>query len=339
MPSLRQFIRVHDQLQTRQGGLVSNAADIARDWSQWASRNKEMNGAMGELMHTATIGGVDLSRPYEPKFSDEAKASDAAKAAHDANGVELHRRLKEIYNKQLDDKGRAIFNTVRDHYVQQRQDIYNALESRINESGASESSKQELVAALKEKFEAGRQAVYFPLSRRGDFWASAKDKDGNTISFSRFEKRSDQATWLESMREKGFTVDQGDKRASDDRSVASRLDPNFVAKVASMAHDVSPELADEIWQTYLRDLPSGSLRKQFMHRVGRLGYSMDAMQAFTSNGMSGARQIQRLEYGHRLESALEDVRSRPAKVAVGLCRQPKRCAAEESRGKAALVRR
>jgi hypothetical protein len=313
MPSLRQFVRLHDQLTGRANEMINKATDVARDWSSYVSKDKVRGAALGDLMHASTIGGVDPSKPYVARFSDEVKAADPAKAAHDAMGQDLHRQLKEIYNKQLDDKGRELYNTVRDHYKQTRIDTYKALEQRIAESGAESSTKKALIAELRQKFEANRvQGPYFPLARFGDFWASAKDADGKTVSFSRFESKANQTDWILAMKERGYAIDGGQRM--DDRSVAARVDPAFAGKVAEMAKDVDPKLADEIWQEYLRALPEMSVRKQFIHRQGRLGYSMDALRAFSSNSFHSANQTARLEYGHRLESTLDDMKSEAQSV-------------------------
>lgn len=308
MPSLRQFIRVHDQMDGRRGDLMNKAADLARDWSRYVSKDKARGGALGELMHASTLGGVDPSKPWEARYTDAEKKADATKQAHEDMRKDLHSRLKDMFNKQLDDKGRELFNTVRDRYAQHRQEVFKALESRIMESGADNNTKQMIMGELRKKFESGKvQGPYFPLARFGDHWASAKDKDGNTVSFSRFESASQKKAWINEMKEKGFATDGG--QHMDDKSMMERIDPKFVQQITEMAKKVDPKLADEVWQAYLRAMPEMSMRKHFIHRVGRLGYSMDALRAFASNSFHGAHQLARLEYGNRLDSTLDNIKT------------------------------
>lgn len=308
MPSLRQFIRVHDQMDGRRGDLMNKAADLARDWSGYVSKDKARGGALGELMHASTLGGVDPSKPFEARYSDGEKTADATKAAHEDMRRDLHARLKEVFNKQLDDKGRELFNTVRDRYAQNRMEVFKALEARIMDSGADNNTKKMIMAEMRQKFESGKvQGPYFPLARFGDHWASAKDADGNTVSFSRFESASQKKAWIGEMKEKGFATDGGQRM--DDKSLMERIDPKFVQKVTEMAKAVDPGLADEIWQAYLKAMPEMSMRKHFIHRVGRLGYSMDAMRAFAYNSFHGAHQLARLEYGNRLDSTLDNIKA------------------------------
>jgi hypothetical protein len=61
------------------------------------------------------------------------------------------------------------------------------------------------MTTLRQKFEQGRvQGPYFPLTRFGDHWARAIDKDGNTASFSRFESAKQKQAWMDDARKAGF---------------------------------------------------------------------------------------------------------------------------------------
>lgn len=308
MPSLRQFIRMHDQMDGRRGDLMNKAADLARDWSQWTSKNKKAGAALGELMHASTLGGVDPSKPFSARYSDAEKTSDATKQAHEDMRKDLHSRLKEVYDKQLDDKGRTLYNTVRDRYAQNRAEVLKALQDRIDASGAENNTKKAIMSELRMKFEASKaNAPYFPLARFGEHWASAKDKDGNVVSFSRFESASQRKAWITEMKAKGLETDGGNRM--DDKSLMERIDPQFVQKITDLVKGVDPKLADEVWQTYLKAMPEMSMRKHFIHRVGRLGYSMDALRAYAHNSFHGAHQLARLEYGNRLDTTLDNIKT------------------------------
>lgn len=308
MPSLRAFIRTHDQMDGRRGALMTEAADLARDWSGYVSKNKKAGAALGELMHASTLGGVDPSKPFEARYTDAAKARDATMQAHEDMRQDLHGKLKDIYNRVLDSKGRAMYQTVRDRYTANRQMVFDALEKRVMESAADNNTKKSIMTQLRQKFESGKvQGPYFPLARFGDHWASAKDKDGNTVSFSRFESQSQKKAWIAEAQKRGFATDGGQRM--DDKSLMERIDPQFVQKVTDMAKEVDPNLADEIWQAYLKAMPEMSMRKHFIHRVGRLGYSMDAMRAFAYNSFHGAHQLARLEYGNRLDTHLDNIKT------------------------------
>lgn len=307
MPSLRQFIRTHDAMSGRRGALMNESAGRLQDWSRWSSKNKEQAKSLGDLMHSSTLAGVDPSKPFEHRYSDAERAADATKVAHDQSRQDYHRAARQQYNR-LDDTGKKLFNDVRDHYTKQRKDIYDALNARINASGADDKTKQAVMSQLRKTFESGRvQGPYFPLMRYGDRMASAHDKEGNVVAFSRFEGKSEQQAWLNNMKEKGFEVRAGQKM--DDKSMMERIDPKFVQKVMDITKDSDPKLADEIWQTYLKAMPEMSMRKQFIHRIGRLGYTIDAMRNFAYNSFHGAHQLARLEYGHRLDTSIDQMKT------------------------------
>jgi hypothetical protein len=307
MSAVRAFIRTHDAMEGRRGRLAETGGKLALDWSKWATANKREAGNLGELMHAATIGGVDPSREFQPKYSDEVKAVDAAKQAHEDSRENLHQKLKQYYRNNLDDKGRELFNKVRDFYEDRRKDVLQGLEARINESGADGKTKQQLMSTLRQKFEQGRvQGPYFPLTRFGDHWARAIDSEGKTASFSRFESVKQKQAWMDEAKKMGFDVQSG-KKADAGKSMMERIDPDFVKKVTELAKDVDPKLADEIWQEYLKAMPEMSMRKHLIHRQGRLGYSADALRGFAYNAFHGSHQIARLEYGNRLAGHLDDM--------------------------------
>lgn len=307
MPSLRQFIRIHDAMTGRRGKMMEESSQKLQEWSRWASKNKEQAASLGDLMHSSTLAGSDPSKPFEYRYGDEERAADPTKVAHDQLRQNYHRVARRQYNA-LDDTGKRIFNETRDHYMKQRKDIYDALNARIEASGADQNTKQQMMAQLRKTFESNRvQGPYFPLQRYGDRMGSAHDKDGNVVAFSRFESKSEQQAWLRNMKDKGFEVRAGQKM--DDKSMMERIDPKFVQKVMQIAKDADPKLADEIWQTYLKAMPEMSMRKHLIHRVGRLGYTMDAMRNFAYNSFHGAHQIARLEYGHRLDSLIDNMKT------------------------------
>jgi hypothetical protein len=312
MPSVRGFIRTHDAMTGRRGALMEGPSKQLTDWSKWASKNKEMGASLGDVMHSSTLAGVDPSKPFEAKYTPEERAADPTKAAHETMRKKYYDAGKRQY-EALDDAGKKIYNDVRDHYVKQRLDTYNALQNRIEASGADAKTKASVMAQLRKTYESNRvEGPYFPLMRYGDRMGSAHDKDGNVVAFSRFEHKSEQSAWLKAMADKGFEVRAGQKM--DDKSMMERIDPKFVQKVMEITKDADPKLAEEIWQTYLKAMPEMSMRKQFIHRIGRLGYTMDAMRNFSYNSFHGAHQLARLEFGHQLDTHIDNMKSEAQSV-------------------------
>src|SRR3990172_270545 len=303
MPTIAAHLRTAAEMDGRRNQLLVEDEAVAKKWNKWTSKNKEDGALLVELMHAATLSGADPAEPYTSlKNPDNMTADDKIL---DARRRANHRLLQEFWNK-LPTEGQDIYREVRDRYKTRRGMVLRALEQRIDATAAAQGVKTRLVDELRAQFEAGRvQGPYFPLMRFGTYWAAAKDKiTGEVVAFSKFEKLAQQQAWLDEMRE-SYVVDGGRKQKND--AVAKQLDPAFAAKVTDLAREVDPALADEIWQLYLANLPELSMRKAFMHRKGRLGFSSDALRAFGHQMFHGAHQIAKLEHVFVMQGQIDKI--------------------------------
>jgi hypothetical protein len=301
MPSAKRYVQNANRMEGRRNELLIDQEKIGKRWNKYVGDNKEMATWMGEIMHGATLSGVDPATPYKPqrtgKMTPEQRAAEAKRMSD-------HRILKKWWDK-IDTEGQEIYVEVRNEYLKQRTRVESALMKRIAATAASGASKVKLMDKLRKQFESGRVAgPYFPLARFGELWASAKDKNGDTVAFSRFEKLSEQKEWQAAMKKEGYDVDGGKKM--DDIAVVGQVDPGFASKVADLVTKVDPALADDIWQLYLSSMPDISIRKGFMHRTGRLGFTRDAVRAFGHNMFHGAHQLAKMEHLPAME---EDMRT------------------------------
>jgi hypothetical protein len=305
MPDVAAFIKTHDTMAGRRGQILESRGQTVRQWAKWGSRNKEMNADLGELTHSSTLMGVDPSKPFEARYE-----GDPSKADLDAKRKAYYDVARKVYNS-LDSTGQRLYRQVRDDYAENRQMKLAALEQRIKGVDASEEAKKNLLDSLRAQFERGKvESPYFPLQRFGNKWAAARDKDGNMVSFSRFESQSQKKAWLKEMDQAGYKV-TGGERLDDIRTSASQIDPKFVKRVLDRVNEVDPTgelgLAKDVWDEYLRSLPELSARKHFITRQGRLGYSIDAARAYAYNSQHEATQIAKLEYGNKLSDHLEKI--------------------------------
>lgn len=303
MESTRAYVREAARMDGRRNELLVKADKVANRWVKYVRQDRDGARTLGELMHAATLAGVEPANEYRAKYEHPSTPEQVA--------IEQQRKrqwlaLRRHWN-QLPGEARALYVDVRDSYAEDRNLVMKGLESRIEATDADGKTKQSLLAELRRKFEAGRvEGPYFPLGRYGKHWAVAKDADGQVVSFTRFEKPSEQRQWLAEMEKAGYKVDGGVQMK--DSEMARRIDPNFVAKVTDLLREVDPSLADEVWQNYLRAMPEMSMRKHFIHRKGRLGFTMDAIRNFGYQKFHGAHQIAKLEHMHALESLLEKMK-------------------------------
>ena len=320
MPNLHGFIDAHDAMEGRKGQMHTRDTALAKEWSQWNAKQDDRGHTLSDLMTASTMAGHDPSKPYEERYTAADRAANPEAARDEKYQRAMHKSLQDDYNNKLDDKGKELYNRVRDNYAQKRSQVYDALKARIEQTDADGETKKNLMAELRKSFESNTvKGPYFPLQRFGDLWANAKDENGNTKAFSRFESGAQQKAWMAEMRKQGLDVDGG--KRMDTNSMMERIDPDFVRNVMGLAHDADPsgDLEKEIWQQYLRAMPEMSMRKHMISRVGRLGYSQDSLRAFAYNSFHGAHQLARLEYGHQLESKLsgaeQDARALEQKAA------------------------
>jgi hypothetical protein len=219
-----------------------------------------------------------------------------------------------------------IYLQVRDTYMNMRTSLMWNLEKRIRDTEADEASKAALIARLRKQFESGEITPYFPLSRFGKHAAAAyiKNDEGKwePIGFIKRENRRERNDWVKEMRAKGFRVIPFEETATD-LEMLNKIDPNFVANVTELLQDTTvvtedPEtgepintpgssIQDEIWQMYLRTLPEISARNAYIHRIGRLGFTHDALRAFSDHTFHGVHQTAKLRFGHELSELLKDI--------------------------------
>jgi predicted GNAT family acetyltransferase len=303
MPSTDAYTREVQKMDGRRNELMMEAEKTGKRWLKYNRKNRESAKTLSELMHAATIAGVEPANEYKPLYSSpknlEQRTIEAQRKAQ-------HSRLRKFWN-QLDGEGKALYVDVRDSYVKDRDRVMTALETRINGAEAEGRTKVQLLNELRTQFEKGRVAgPYFPLARFGKHWAVARNDAGDVVSFTRFEKPTERDAWRTEMDKQGYKTDGGQK-LTDDVAMAKALDPHFVAKITELLKEVDPSLSDDVWQHYLKTLPELSMRKHFIHRQGRLGFTGDALRAYGFQKFHGAHQIAKLEHMATLEGHLEQM--------------------------------
>jgi hypothetical protein len=295
-------------MEGRKGELMLRYEPTARKMYWHKARSPEDHARLGEAMFHATINGLDPSKPYQPlkkreNMTDADKKADALRRAE-------YKVLKDFYDNQLSTEARELFEEVRDNYAHLRTEMETAIESRIEQAEASDQAKRQMLLEMRQLFEAGRvQGPYFPLDRWGDRWGVAYNEDGEVYSFSKFETKSDAMAWKENMEEAGFTVKTG-KKLKDDFSMAQAIDPSLVARIQKMVAGVEggEKIADEMYQIYLRSLPEMSMRKHFIHRKGRIGFSENILRSYAAHMFHGSTQVARMEQQPKLEQSLRRLR-------------------------------
>ena len=296
----------HDirEMEGRKGELMAQFQPTAQKMFWHKSKDSKEHARLGEVMHASTINGLDPSKEYQPLKKRE-NMTDADKKADTLRRSE-YKILKDYFDNQLTPESRELYEEVRDQYSSLRDNMEKAIMQRIEDAEASEQAKKQLRLEMRKHFEAGRvQGPYFPLDRWGDRWGAAYNEDGELHSYSKFDTKSEMIAWRNSYEAAGFTVKDG-KKIKSDKEQLKALDPALVARLQNLTSGLpeSDAIADEIYQLYLRSLPEMSMRKHFLHRTGRIGFSQSILRSYAGQTFHGATQIARMEQQPKLERDL-----------------------------------
>ncbi len=355
MDAVKHYGSLMERMNAFMERLMEGHADVGKLWLDFNRKFKDAGKVLGELMHAATLAGVDMANFNMPGATDLKRMSKKkraiwAKRQEDYDTLlpfweKLGRIGKKVDYKETlyqqgklrDDgthaagtmkvvrthnvpEGHAIYMQVRDTYRNMRRRGIEGLEDRVTAAENDIQVRRAKIAGLRQLFESGKINPYFPLSRFGEYAAVAKDPETDeVIGFFKRENRAERNRLVENLREMGYRAYPIDE--VDEAVLVKRIDPNFVAKVMDIVgEEVEGEegtsLQDEIWQMYLHSLPEMSMRKAFIHRTGRLGFAQDALRAFGDNTFHGTHQLAKLKYGYQLQDALVDV-GEDAKMLLG----------------------
>lgn len=310
---------------------------IAQRWLKlrWTDRKAEQR--LADLMHSATLEGVDPSKPIKDSYTPEQKAT--------------YNRLRMQY-QSLPEGHRAMFGDARDAYKQQVTTLEGVIEENIRKSAEYtkkrarrdrdadiERAKDELtgdeldealeaadkryngrvasaeqggsakILLLRQKFESMRvDEPYFPLKRYGEYFVALRDGD-ELVSFSMFESAADMEAAAAELRKTYPSLDVKVGRQSNKQELEGAVDPAFIADLQDVVSRMpnSKELSDQIYQMYLETMPDFSMRKGFIHRKKTAGFDRDAMRAFASSMFHSSYQIARLKHSLEMNELVEQV--------------------------------
>lgn len=199
LPQITDYIRVAQRMDADRNHLINEAAETIKPWNALRRNNPEMANYLADVMHEATLAGVDPAEAYTPVI-EKADAAERIKGLRQqalANSAEAYRyiqqvneiqqrlgfearrkqehpRLVRMYNK-LSPEAQKVYKQVRDLYAERFKAVQEALEQRINRSQVSQNEKRRYIQELRARFESMQvQSPYFPLARFGDYWVNVK---------------------------------------------------------------------------------------------------------------------------------------------------------------------
>ncbi|MFC2974680.1 PLxRFG domain-containing protein [Azotobacter bryophylli] len=329
MTALDQYLEQKRAMDADRNELHTEYDAIAQRWLKLRWTDRQAERALSDLMHAATLAGIDPSKPFGSRYNpDQRPEYDRLRAQYEAL-PEGHRAMfneaRDAYRGQIGLLERVIEENIRKsaEFAKRRarrdrdaaieeardeltgEDLDEAIETAekryARRVAAAENGNSAKILLLRKRFESMRvDEPYFPLKRFGDYFVALRD--GNKlVSFSMFENAAAMEAAAEELRKTypGLEVKVG--RQSMKQQLAGAVDPGFVSDLQELVAEQpnAQELGDQIWQLYLDTLPDYSMRKGFIHRKKVAGFSRDALRSFASSMFHSSYQIARLK--HSLE--------------------------------------
>lgn len=314
----------------------------------WFGAKTEEGKRLADVMHSATIYGLDPSKEYQRLTIEDSRGGAAEwtpagikERIKELRGqmrgrpgddksmmMEEVKRLRNIPRREnlrtqrwpelvakyqaLPEEGKRLFQQQRDWHSQMSDETEKGIIARIEALGhdIGKNYVRSLQDRIRLQFETQRnEGVYFPLNRDGDYWTSFTDKDGRQ-GFKMFETAKDAIQAEKKLREAGFKIDAQGRR---DTAYKAKDAPSgtFVKDVVQLLAKAgaSDKVQDDVYQMFLKTLPEMSMRKHAIHRQNVPGFSEDITRAFAKNSFHGAHQLARLRHAYEMQSTIEAMQS------------------------------
>jgi hypothetical protein len=318
--------------------MMQRASTLAEKWADFMSRSPEGADAMSDAMFFSNMVNADPSLAPTAaeylKIDQEFQAISAKLAAEtdpkkksnlEGQLTRRRREIRRLYFGATDPdgakvagwndvppQGKQIFREARDYYRADFQEHYRLLIQRIDDAQFEEEQATRLKDAVDKMFkDASERVVYFPLKRFGDYWVSVgKGKSGE---FHMFESASDQDAFIARLRREDETREIDYSKGKDTLRLGIRNQTADASAALKGILDLIDTggvsdvdlLKDHIFQMYLTALPEADMRRRFIHRQFKTGFSTDTLRTFASTAIASANQLGRLAYNYKFKNLFD----------------------------------
>ena len=269
LPGLKDFLRV---IRSRAGALKARREVLDRNVRRWSRILRENNAQMEEFFDVA-----NESSRLQIQFKSAAFANHSLTKRFNA----LPKDLKKIYWEML-----KSYSDMADEYL-------NLVTKNVSESAA-----KEFRAAMAEK----RLKVYLPLYREGDYWLRYQDAKNETVvrAFETYAARAAAQKEAEKQGAKGF---QSFGRIEEVYKPGD-VGPFFDKVVKELEEQgISKEVGNALYNLYLDQIPTTSVRQQFRKREGFKGAEQNLIKVYSTIASRMANQLTNLEYVPEIDKA------------------------------------
>jgi hypothetical protein len=296
--------KVFTAIETQRGDLTVSEQNTRRRLTpifRWANNASEKTmKAWNNLIYDSTLDEVD---PALTPAQARKKYGKQTVEGTDQLKVDRHKELHAIYmGATLGKDGRQAYDSLRQFYKDQYNELLNALKGRIDNADINDEQKTTLKNELLSKLlERTGVEPYFPLTREGTHWLAVKNPEALSESaVFAFKTQGDRVKAAEEYAAQGFDVEVFNPDESD-----VYTDPpsgSFIAQVLGVlnANDAAPDVKEQVMRLFLESLPESSFAKGLVKRKKTSGFDVDAVEAARTKAYDLARQTERIKNTNRI---------------------------------------
>ena len=298
---------------------MRGAVDLINEVKRGYKQDKTLRVKLENLIYDTTLAEYD---PSNPKLPSRNPNFDKNFLALGPTGQKLYVRIRNYYESVIN-----LYNNLLDKQIQ-------------NLQGVSQETKTNLMAMIRQTFEVeNRIRPFFPLVRPdGNFYLRINEGlYADQPEFYIFKTRGARNNAAKKLAEElnpgnpdalNVELDSSNFKLGNNirdlrldsldaapllQAVFKAIDEGDFNPVASGMNEVDQRaeataareaLKDSIYQLYLTTMPEQSFRRQFIHRKGRIGFSVDLTQNIASVAAKQAVQLARLEFSPQLRNAV-----------------------------------
>ena len=265
--------------------------------SAWGMANPKLQEDFNNVIYESTLEQVDPSKNRNVYLKDKER-------------LKIYDKMHKNEWRRIGKEGRDHFQTMRNLYKSQYNEIKRVLETRLKETIDPTKVKKTIYDEIYKKlFESGVIDPYFPLTRSGKYWLSYNAIDGRTGKKERFvEAYESKSERRKAIRE---INDTPELKATDIESFANVNEITYKnAPQASFVNDimqtldasnVPKEVREQVMRLYLNALPERSFAQSMRVRKGTLGFKRDAIGALETKTNEISRQLAQIEFGYKIQ--------------------------------------
>lgn len=331
--NMKTYLDEVNQMMADEGNGHQNIMNVFEPLDKWRRKNPELADRTFEAMHEFTLDNVDPFQDYQDLTPELKKAkavlqekmkgrSGESKAQwmKEVNEIDAQIKYEPKRKKNLErskstlnslpKEAQKVIKEIRDHYNQQREDMYDAMMERAADLAMNGGLNKGQMLKIRLDNEIAKKSFYVPLTRFGDYFIDGVDENGERV-FTMYQTENEMLEAKDRLKASGFEVKSG--KSIDSFAGLDTISTTVVKKMfdhletTTMSQKARDAMKDNVYQMYLESLPNRSIRKQFIHRKGVKGFSKDALQALADQGAKQAKQLAKFKHEDALAKSMANL--------------------------------